>query len=73
MSPASVTEQIHFFIAPYHSGMKVKDGGGLEGEQEYIEVLELPFDEAYSLIAKGDIRDAKTIMLLQYIRLQGIL
>lgn len=73
MSPASVTELIHFYIAPYHAGMKVAEGGGLEEEQEHIEVLELPFTQAYAMIANGDIKDAKTIMLLQYLKLQGLL
>ncbi len=73
MSPASVTERIHFYIAPYNAAMKVTAGGGLETEQEYIEVLELPFEQAYAMIASGDIKDAKTIMLLQYLKLQYLL
>jgi nudix-type nucleoside diphosphatase (YffH/AdpP family) len=73
MSPASVTELIHFYTAPYHAGMKETSGGGMEEEQEHIEVLELPFEKAFAMIASGDIRDAKTIMLLQYLKLQGLL
>jgi GDP-mannose pyrophosphatase NudK len=41
------------------------EGGGLESEQEEIEVIELPFAEAYDMIASGEIKDAKTIMLLK--------
>lgn len=73
MSPGSVTEILHFFIAEYSNDMKITDGGGLEEEGENIEVLELPFEEALSLIDKGDIKDAKTIMLIQYLRLKSIL
>jgi nudix-type nucleoside diphosphatase (YffH/AdpP family) len=73
MSPGSVTEILHFFIAEYSTEMKVANGGGLAEEGENIEVLELPFDEAFSMIDKGDIKDAKTIMLLQYIRIKNIL
>ncbi|SEW11459.1 nudix-type nucleoside diphosphatase, YffH/AdpP family [Chryseobacterium wanjuense] len=73
MSPGSVTEILHFFIAEYSTEMKVANGGGLAEEGENIEVLELPFDEALSMIDKGDIKDAKTIMLLQYIRIKNIL
>lgn len=69
MSPGAVTEIIHFFIAEYTPEMKVSDGGGLAHEQENIEVLELGFNEAYKMIATGDIVDAKTIMLLQYAKL----
>ncbi|PWV47714.1 GDP-mannose pyrophosphatase NudK [Chitinophaga sp. S165] len=73
MSPGSVTEILYFFIAEYAPSMKVHEGGGVEHEQEEIEVLELPFEKALSLIDDGGIRDAKTIMLLQHLRLKGIL
>lgn len=73
MSPGSVTEILYFFIAEYAASMKVHDGGGIEHEQEEIEVLELPFEKALSMIDDGEIRDAKTIMLLQHLRLKGIL
>ncbi len=73
MSPGSVTEKLHFFIAEYSKDMKVHDGGGLDEEQEDIEVLELAFDEALKMIDTGEIQDAKTIILLQHIRLKNIL
>lgn len=73
MSPGSVTEILHFFIAEYSDDMKINDGGGLEDEGENIEVLQLPFDETLSMIDNGEIKDAKTIMLLQHLRLKNIL
>ncbi len=73
MSPGSVTEILHFFIAAYTKEMKLSDGGGAQHEEENIEVLELPFAETLQMIETGAIKDAKTIMLLQYIRLNGIL
>lgn len=66
MSPGSVTEILHFFIAEYTPAQRVSEGGGVEHEGEDIEVLEMPFDEAYAGIGSGAIRDAKTVMLLQY-------
>ena len=66
MSPGSVTEKLHFFIAEYHPGMRVGDGGGVAAEGEDIERLELPFDTAMDMVERGEIADAKTIMLLQY-------
>ena len=72
MSPGSVTEILYFFIAEYSRDMKVSDGGGLEHDQENIEVLELPFAEALQMVANGQIRDAKTIMLLQYAQIHGL-
>jgi len=64
MSPGSVTEILHFFVAEYSRGQRRNDGGGVE--EEDIEVMELSFDEALRGIASGEIRDGKTIMLLQY-------
>ena len=72
MSPGSVTELIYFFIAEYSPLMKVHDGGGMEHEQEDIEVLELPMEEAFGMISNGEIKDGKTIMLLQYAKLNNI-
>ena len=73
MSPGSVTEILYFFIAEYSNDMKISEGGGLEEEAENIEVLELPFDKCLAMIDNGEIRDAKTIMLLQYLSLKNIL
>ncbi|SIN72019.1 GDP-mannose pyrophosphatase NudK [Algoriphagus halophilus] len=73
MSPGSVTEILYFFIAAYSKDMKVSDGGGVDHEEENIEVLEIPFDQAMNMVNLGEIKDAKTIMLLQYLKLQQIL
>jgi GDP-mannose pyrophosphatase NudK len=73
MSPGSVTEILYFFVAEYSKAMKVNDGGGAEHEQENIEVLEIPFKDAFAMIKTGEIKDGKTIMLLQYLRLNNIL
>ncbi|AIG01450.1 GDP-mannose pyrophosphatase [Pseudomonas fluorescens] len=70
MSPGSVTERIHFFIGEYQPGDRVSEGGGLAEEGEDIDVLELGFDEAIAMVARGEIVDGKTIMLLQYLELR---
>jgi len=72
MSPGSVTEILYFFVAEYSMDMKVNEGGGMEHEQENIEVLELPFQRAIDMMYNGEIRDAKTIMLLQYAQLHKL-
>lgn len=69
MSPGSVTEILYFFVAEYSADMKVTDGGGLLEEEENIEVLELSLEDAVQMVANGEIKDAKTIMLLQYVQL----
>jgi nudix-type nucleoside diphosphatase (YffH/AdpP family) len=73
MSPGSVTEIVHFFVGEYSKDMKVTDGGGIAEEQENIEVLEFPFEKAFAMIATGEIKDAKTIMLLQYAKINALL
>lgn len=72
MSPGSVTEILYFFVAAYTKSMKVHEGGGIAHEQENIEVLEIGADAAMQMIGSGEIKDAKTIMLLQYARLNGL-
>lgn len=73
MSPGSVTEILYFFIAEYSKEMKVSEGGGLEDEEENIEVLEFDIEKAMKMIESGEIKDGKTIMLLQHIKLNKIL
>lgn len=72
MSPGSVTEILHFFVAEYEINMKVTEGGGVD-EHEDIDVLEMPFDTACNMVATGEIKDAKTIMLLQYAKIHALL
>lgn len=72
MSPGSVTEILYFFIAEYSDHMKVAEGGGVDHEEENIEVMELQIDQALDMVASGEIKDAKTIMLLQYLRLNRL-
>lgn len=72
MSPGSVTEILYFFVAEYSAEMKVSEGGGQEDEQENIEVMEIPFAEALKMVDSGEIKDAKTIMLLQYAQINQL-
>lgn len=72
MSPGALTEKMHLYMAPYSDAMKVNSGGGLESENEEIEVMELPFFDAIKMMQSGEIRDAKTIMLLQYAQINQV-
>jgi nudix-type nucleoside diphosphatase (YffH/AdpP family) len=73
MSPGAVTEIVHFYIAEYTEKDKVSEGGGVASEQEDITVKEVNFDEAFSMIERGEIKDAKTIMLLQHLKISGLM
>jgi len=72
MSPGGMTEKIACFVAPYSDGDRTGKGGGVD-EDEHIEVVEIPFDEALMMIERGAIADAKTIALLYYARAKGLL
>ncbi|MBL7711135.1 MAG: NUDIX domain-containing protein [Chitinophagaceae bacterium] len=69
IGPGAITEIIHFFLGQYDETMKTGDGGGLEEEGEEIEVIEMHFDEAWAMLLRNEIRDTKTIALLQYAKL----
>ena len=72
MSPGALTEKMYLFVAPYSDTMKVNEGGGVAGEHEEIEVLEMPFSQAIKMMQSGEIQDAKTIMLLQYAQINDL-
>jgi nudix-type nucleoside diphosphatase (YffH/AdpP family) len=73
MSPGSVTERLMFFTARYSPDDRIGRGGGDAHEGEDIEVLELGLDEALAMIDRGEIIDGKTIMLLQHVKLRGLM
>jgi nudix-type nucleoside diphosphatase (YffH/AdpP family) len=72
-SPGVMTEKMHFFIAEYTDDMKVSNGGGLDLEHEDIEVLEIPFGQAFDMLNNGEIHDTRTIVLLQYAQIHKLL
>jgi GDP-mannose pyrophosphatase NudK len=73
MSPGSYGERISFFVVPYSPSDRRGPGGGLRDEGEDIEILEPTLDEALAMIERGEIIDAKTIILLQYAKLAGLM
>jgi nudix-type nucleoside diphosphatase (YffH/AdpP family) len=73
MSPGSVTEILYFFVAEYTPEMKTGEGGGLDHENEDIEVLELPFTRALEMMRTGEIKDGKTMLLLQYAQINRLI
>jgi GDP-mannose pyrophosphatase NudK len=68
VSPAAIMEKISFFTCAYSPADKVSEGGGLKEEGEDIEVVETTLEEAAAMIANGEIVDAKTVVLVQYLR-----
>ena len=72
MSPGSVTERVVFFAGIYGSGDRTSGGGGEASEGEDIEIIEVGLDDAHEMVRRGEIRDAKTIMLIQWALLEGV-
>jgi nudix-type nucleoside diphosphatase (YffH/AdpP family) len=73
MSPGSVTERLVFFTARYSAEDRIRPGGGVAAEGEDIETIEPSLDEALAMIESGAIMDGKTIMLLFYAKLKGLM
>lgn len=72
MSPGSVTERLSLFTAHYSPADRISEGGGAAHEGEDIEVIELPLEAALAMVGRGEIIDAKTIMLLQHVKIAGL-
>lgn len=73
VSPGAATELMYLYVAEYSPEMKLSQGGGLEEENENIENVELPFMKALEMVRNGEIRDAKTVLLLQYAQLHNLI
>lgn len=72
-TPGGSTERFSCFVGEYTDEMKINEGGGLDTENEDIEILEIPFPKAIEMMANGNIIDAKTIMLLQHAQINKLL
>lgn len=70
-SPGTLTERVHYFLAEYAPWQRVDEGGGKQEEGEDIDVVEMAFEDALAKVRSGDICDAKTVILLQYLQLSG--
>ena len=73
LSPGIVKERVHLFVGEYKDDDKTENGGGVEEENEEIEVLETNFSDALKMIETEEIIDARTIMLLQYLEINKLI
>jgi len=73
LSPGILKEKVHLFISEYSKENKTENGGGVAAENEEIEVLEISFNEAFQMIKAQKIIDARTIILLQYLKIERIM
>ena len=72
-TPGGSTERFSCFVGEYDDEMKVEKGGGLDSENEDIEIVEMSFDKALDELKFGNIVDAKSIILLQYAQINKLL
>ncbi|NCT59164.1 MAG: NUDIX domain-containing protein [Flavobacteriaceae bacterium CG_4_10_14_3_um_filter_31_253] len=73
LSPGILKEKVHLFISEYSEENKTKNGGGVADENEEIQIIECFFDEAFQMIETQEIIDARTIILLQYLKINGFI
>lgn len=66
-SPGSLKELLILFVGEYDQQQKVAEGGGLKDEGEDIEVIEMPLAEAVEMVKRGEVKDAKTVILIQWL------
>lgn len=69
-TPASSTERVDYFLGAYRRRDRVAEGGGLDEEQEHLRVCEVPVQELWRRAEAGELRDAKTLTLVQALRLR---
>jgi nudix-type nucleoside diphosphatase (YffH/AdpP family) len=69
-SPGTSTEQADYFLAEYGLEDRVAEGGGLAEEAEHIRVREMPLAKLWGLAEGGGVRDAKTLTLVQALRIR---
>ncbi len=70
LSPGGSTEQIHLYLGDLQQAQRVNVGGGLASEHEDIQFIRLPLTDALTMIERGEICDAKTIIALQQLVLR---
>lgn len=69
-APGVSSERMHLYLAPYAAADRVGEGGGAEGEQENITVLEVPLAELWRQVEDGGLQDIKTLTLALALRVR---
>jgi nudix-type nucleoside diphosphatase (YffH/AdpP family) len=63
-SPGVSSERMHLFLAAYSAADRITDGGGADGENEHITVMEVPLDQLWTWVEEHRIEDMKTLALI---------
>jgi hypothetical protein len=70
MAPGVSTERMDLYLAAYDEGDRTGSGGGLAEEHENITTIEMPLAELAALADSGKLNDAKSLLLVQTLRLK---
>ncbi len=70
LSPGILSERIYLYTGEYRKEQLTSKNGGVFEEGEEIEVLEITYDEAFAMIKSGELIDARTLILLQHLRIR---
>jgi ADP-ribose pyrophosphatase len=69
LSPGGCSEQIHLFFVEVTLTDRTSPGGGQPEEGEDIRLVPIAVEEVFAMVAGGRIRDAKTLIALQWLAL----
>jgi nudix-type nucleoside diphosphatase (YffH/AdpP family) len=69
-TPATSTERVDYHLAEYRGQDRGGPGGGLPEEEEHVRVKEVPLSELWTMAEAGQLRDAKTLTLVQALRIR---
>jgi ADP-ribose pyrophosphatase len=72
LSPGGTSERILLYYARVNMSQQTGAGGGKWEEGEDIRVLRMPVAEAIARMTSGELADAKTIIGLQWMQLNGL-
>ncbi len=67
-SPGALTERVWLYLGEIDTGVPRTAGGGVEGEHEEIEVLDVPLAALARLADEGGLIDMKTMLLVEALR-----
>lgn len=69
-SPGVSSERVALYLAPYTARDRTGAGGGVDGEQENITVLEVPLAQLWDWVETRRIEDLKTLTLVLALRVR---
>lgn len=72
-SPGGSSERIHIFYGNVSLRQDLPDTAGIASEGEDIRIILTPVKEAFACLRAGEIKDAKTMIALQWLEFQVLL